>query len=224
MPKTNNKIIIAIDGPAGAGKSTVAKLIAEKLGFIYIDTGAMYRSLALKVKRLGLNLENEKKITELAEKTSINLQYHNNKLKVILDNEDVSEEIRKPYITDRVSEVAKIKEVRKIMTNLQRQFAKNNNCVLEGRDIGTVVFPNAQYKFYLDADFTERTKRRFKELKEKKEKIQIMAVEKDLSQRDRIDSTRETAPLKKAQDAVYIDSTNLSIQQVVDKISLCIKI
>jgi len=221
MPRA--KSIIAIDGPAGAGKSTIAKLVANKLKFLYIDTGAMYRALALKAKRIGADLEDSKLITEIAKKTKIKLKYKNNKLTVILDGENVSKEIRKPYVTDDVSEVAKIKEVRRIMTILQRKLAKNDNCVLEGRDIGTVVFPNARYKFFLDADFNERAKRRFVELKAKKEIIKIKDVSNNLSKRDKIDSTRKIAPLKRAEDAIYIDSTNLSIKEVTDTVLAWIK-
>lgn len=218
-----NKSIVAIDGPAGAGKSTVARLVAKKLGYFYIDTGALYRALTLKVKRLNLNLKVKNKISELAKKTDIKLKYHNNKLKVLLDNEDVTEEIRKPYISDGVSEIAKIKQVRQVMNKLQRKFARKYNSVLEGRDIGTVVFPNAQYKFYIDANFKERVKRRFKELKEKDEKIGIKSIKEDLSTRDKIDSTRKIAPLKIAKDAIYIDTTNLSIKEVVNKVISWIK-
>ncbi|MDD5005658.1 MAG: (d)CMP kinase [Candidatus Omnitrophica bacterium] len=220
----NKEIIIAIDGPAGAGKSTVAKLIAQKLGFFYIDTGALYRALTLKAKRLNLNLKDEKSISDLLKKTNIGLEYDKNNLRVTLDGEDISKEIRKPYVTDGVSDVAKIKEVREIMTTLQRKLAENNNSVLEGRDIGTVVFPNAQYKFFLDADFNERVNRRFKELEEKKENINMELVANDLSTRDKIDSTRKIAPLKKAEDAIYIDTTNLSIEEVVNKVISWIKI
>lgn len=222
--KLSEKTIVAIDGPAGAGKSTVTKLVAKKLGFLHIDTGALYRALTLKAKRLKLRLNDSKAITNLLKKTKIKMKLKKNKLKVMLDKEDVSGEIRKPYISDGVSEVAKIKQVRKIMTNLQRKLTKNSNSVLEGRDIGTVVFPKAEYKFYLDANFKERVKRRFKELKERKTKINIKAVGRNLATRDRLDSTRKIAPLKKAKDAIYVDTTNLTIQQVVNKIISWIKI
>lgn len=218
-----NKSIVAIDGPAGAGKSTVAKLVAKKLRFHYIDTGALYRALTLKVKRHTLKLSDKKNITNIMKKTNIKLLYYKNKLEVILDDEDVTEEIRKPYITDGVSEVAKIKGVRQIMTGLQRRLARNNHVVLEGRDIGTVVFPNAKWKFYLDANFKERVKRRFKELKEKNDTINKKLVEEDLSTRDRIDSTRKIAPLRKAKDAIFIDTSDLSIKEVVDRIISWIK-
>jgi cytidylate kinase len=225
-PKANQpqKIIIAIDGPAGAGKSTIAKLIAQKLGLFYIDTGALYRALTLKAKRLQLDFKKEDAIIDLLKKTNITMEYDKNNLKITLDDEDVTKEIRKPYITEGVSDIAKIKGVREIMTRLQRKLAENNSCILEGRDIGTVVFPNAQYKFFLDADFKERVQRRFKEMEGKKENINVESVEKDLSTRDKIDSTREIAPLKKADDAIYVDTTNLSIEDVVDKVSSWIKI
>ena len=221
---TRKNIIIAIDGPAGAGKSTVTKLVARKLRFLYIDTGALYRALTLKVKRLNLNLKDKKAITALMKKTDIKLIYKKNLLKVKLDNCDVTKEIRKPYITDGVSEVAKVKDVRQIMTELQRKLAKNNNSVLEGRDIGTVVFPNANFKFYLDADFRERVRRRFKELKEKNKNIKTKLVKNNLSTRDKMDSTRKIAPLKRAKDAIYIDTTDLSIKEVVDRMLSWIRI
>ncbi|MFC1645652.1 (d)CMP kinase [Candidatus Omnitrophota bacterium] len=221
--RLTNPSIVAIDGPAGAGKSTVAKLVSKRLGFLYIDTGSLYRALTLKAKRLNLDLKNNQAITNLLKKTTIALKYSKDNLVVILDNEDVSQEIRKPYITDGVSDVAKIKEVREIITNLQRKLAKDDNSVLEGRDIGTVVFPKAKYKFFLDANFKERVKRRFKELKEKNDKIDIESIENNLATRDKIDSTRKIAPLKKADDAIYIDTTNLAIDDVVNKIISWIK-
>ena len=213
---SSEKIIVAIDGPAGAGKSTVAKLLAQRLSYLYIDTGAMYRALTLKVKRNKINPSDEAAVCALMNNTAIELRYANNTLKVFLDSEDVSEEIRKPYISEGISEISKMKSVRASMTQLQRSLAKNNNCVLEGRDIGTVVFPNAQHKFYIDADFKERAFRRFKELKEKKETISLEGVEKDLSKRDTIDSTRECAPLKKAEDAIHIDTTSLTVEEVIE--------
>ncbi|MFC1709388.1 (d)CMP kinase [Candidatus Omnitrophota bacterium] len=218
-----NKSIVAIDGPAGAGKSTVAKIVAKELGFLYIDTGSLYRALTLKAKRHKLDLNDSEAIVNLLKQTCIRLKHVGDDLKVILDNEDVSEEIRSPHKTDGVSDVAKIKEVREIITNLQRDLAKDNDSVLEGRDIGTVVFPDAKYKFFLDANFKERAQRRFKELKERNEEIKIESVENNLSTRDKTDSTREIAPLKKAEDANYIDTTDLSIEQVVNKIISWIK-
>ncbi|MCX7661098.1 MAG: (d)CMP kinase [Candidatus Omnitrophica bacterium] len=212
-------MIIAIDGPAGAGKSTVAKLLAQRLGFLYMDTGAMYRAITLRVLEENINLEDTQKIIGIARKVNLELKNcENGNLHVYLDKRDVTEEIRKPKITQFVSEVSKIKEVREVALEIQRSLAKDRDCVVEGRDIGTVVFPNAEKKFFLDAEFSERVRRRYKELKEKNESITLEEIEEDLKKRDLIDSTREIAPLKKARDAVYIDTTNLSIQEVVDKI------
>lgn len=219
-----NKSIVAIDGPAGAGKSTVAKLVAQRLGFLYVDTGALYRALTLKVKRLGIDVTNTQAIIDILKKTAISLKYVNDNLIVVLDNEDVSGAIRKPHISDGVSDIAKIREVREIITELQRNLAKDASSVLEGRDIGTVVFPNAKFKFFVDANFNERVKRRFKELKERNEDVSMKSIEGDLATRDKMDSTRKIAPLKKADDAIYLDTTELSIDQVVDKVIQWIKI
>ena len=212
-------MIIAIDGPAGAGKSTVAKLIAKRLGFLYIDTGAMYRALTLKVLESKININETLKIIELASKTNIDLTNNpDGSLKVLLDGRDVTSDIRAPIITQFVSDIDKIKEVRSIMVSLQRKLGEQGNSVLDGRDIGTVVFPGADKKFYVDADFKERVNRRFKESKGLGQETTFESVAEDLSNRDRIDSTRETAPLKKADDAIYIDTTNLSIEEVVNKL------
>ncbi len=217
---TAKKPIIAIDGPAGSGKSTVAKLIAKKLGIFYIDTGAMYRALALKAKRNNISSQDESAIANLAEAVDIDLNYDplSGKLTVLLDGQDVSEEIRKPYITEEVSFIAKIKKVRDRMVTLQRKLAKDRKSILEGRDITTVVFPDAYKKFYLDASPQERIKRRYLEMKEKKIQIDEKNVKIDIERRDRIDSTREHAPLRKAEDAIYIDTTDLSIDDVVLRI------
>lgn len=211
-------MIIAIDGPAGSGKSTVAKLLAKKLGFLYLDTGAMYRALTLKILNLGIDPRNEKQVTGIAEKTKIDLvNSTNGPIQVLLDNIDVSVAIREPKVTKHVSDIAKIKEVRDIMVTLQRKMGQvKKNCILDGRDIGTVVFPQADKKFFVDASFDERVNRRFKDL----QNMNIMGVSReqvaaDLKNRDTIDSTREHAPLKKADDAVYVDTTNINIEQVV---------
>jgi len=210
-------MIIAIDGPAGAGKSTVAKILAKRLGFLYIDTGAMYRALSLKALRENIEIKDTQKIIDLASCTQISLSNNpDGSLKVLLDEEDVTELIRQPAVTQIVSEIAKIEGVRRLMWDLQRKLAKNQNSVLDGRDIGTVVFPNADKKFFLDADFKERVKRRYKELKELKQEITWEAVEEDLRNRDKIDSTRACAPLKKAEDALYVDTTHMSIEEVVE--------
>lgn len=212
--------IIAIDGPAGSGKSTVAKIIAKKLGLFYIDTGAMYRALALKANRSSIDPHDEEGIVKLAESIILELRYdpRTDKLTVFLDGQDVSEEIRKPYITEDVSFIAKIKKVREHMVALQRRLADGKKCILEGRDIATIVFPDAYKKFYLDAAPEERIKRRYMEMKEKNIPIEETSVKKDIEQRDRIDSTREHAPLRRSADAVYIDTTDIPIDEVVNMI------
>lgn len=213
------KMIIAIDGPAGAGKSTIARLAARRLDVLYIDTGAMYRALTLKAIRRGMNCQDESALTELMHKTRIELKNnHDGSIQVFLDDEDVSWAIRKPEVARYVSDVSKSAGVRKEMLGLQRQMGSKGSCILDGRDIGTVVFPEADKKFFLDADFKERGLRRYKELKEKGEDIALKEVEADLKNRDTIDSTRECAPLKQAEDAIYVDTTNMSIEEVVEYI------
>lgn len=212
-------MIVAIDGPAGAGKSTIAKIIAGKLGFFYIDTGAMYRALTLKVIENDIDIKDTKRVVEIASDLSIDLINNpDGSLKVFLDGRDVSRQIREPRITKFVSDIAKLKGVRDYMFKLQRNFGERGNCVLDGRDIGTIVFPDAKKKFYLDAHFKERVKRRHKELNGLGEDVSAQDVESDLQNRDSIDSTREVAPLKKAEDAIYIDTTNISIEEVVNKV------
>lgn len=212
-------MIIAIDGPAGAGKSTVAKLIAKELGFLYIDTGALYRALTLKVLENRIDIGDIARIIELAKNTRVELR--NNQFysqEVLVDGKDVTLKIRQPRITQFVSDIAKIKGVREVMLGLQRNSAKQGNVVLDGRDIGTVVFPNADKKFYIDAEFKERVKRRYKELNELGQNVTLKDIESDVRNRDTIDSTRQFAPLKKAEDATYIDTTDMTVKEVVDKV------
>lgn len=212
-------MIIAIDGPAGAGKSTVAKMLAQKLKFMYIDTGAMYRALTLKAIEANIDVTDEAHLIEMAHNSNINLiNNKNGLLQVFLDARDVTNLIRHPRITKLVSDIAKIKEVRQVMLKLQRRLGRQNNSVLEGRDIGTVVFPDADKKFYIDAQFTERVKRRHKELNESGQNVTRKDIDTDLRNRDLIDSSRKVAPLKKSDDAIYIDTTNISIEEVVNKI------
>lgn len=217
-------MIIAIDGPAGAGKSTVAKMLAHKLGFLYIDTGAMYRALTLKAIEQGIDIKETDAMIKLASSTGIDLMSNQDgSLKILLDGRDVSSQIRSPRITKSVSDIAKIKGVREVMLGLQRRLGERKNSVLEGRDIGTVVFPDADKKFYIDAQFPERVLRRYKELKEQDAQISMEDVTSDLRNRDTIDSTREFAPLKKAEDAIYIDTTNMTIDEVVETLLRWIK-
>jgi len=212
-------MIIAIDGPAGAGKSTIAKIIAQKLGFLYIDTGAMYRALTLKALEDKIEIKDTAALIAMARKANIDLTNNpDGSIKVMLDGNEVTKDIRQPIITRFVSDIAKIKEVRGVMLCLQRKLGEGRNAVLDGRDIGTVVFPDAEKKFYLDADLKERANRRFKELKEADQKITLKDTRDDVANRDKIDSTREHAPLKKAEDAIYIDTTDMPIEEVVDEI------
>ena len=208
-------MIIAIDGPAGAGKSTVAKILAQRLGFLYIDTGAMYRALTLEALEQNIDIRDSERLVKMAATSSIDLVSRSGNLRVLLDGRDVSKEIREPRVTKLVSDLAKIKGVREAMLKLQRALGKESDSVLEGRDIGTVVFPDAEKKFYLDAKFGERVDRRYKELKETNREVKSEEVAQDLNNRDTIDSSREFAPLKKAEDAVYIDTTSLGIEEVV---------
>lgn len=213
-------MIIAIDGPAGAGKSTVAKILAKRLGFLYIDTGAMYRALTLKALETDRDIEDAGSLIDMARDTAIDLidNPQTGSLEVILDGRDVSREIRDPRITKVVSDIAKIREIREVLLRVQRELGSRKDSVLDGRDIGTVVFPGADKKFFIDADFGERVRRRYEELKKLGQKITVENVSEDLRNRDTIDSTREFAPLKKAADAVYIDTTDMSIEEAADTI------
>ena len=217
-------IVIAIDGPAGAGKSTVAKELARRLGYAYLDTGAMYRALTLKALRKKEDLEDESALVALAKKTSIDIDRDEKKsLKVLLDGEDVTEAIRSNEVTKNTAYIARTPGVRALMVKRQREIGKAKNVVVEGRDIGTVVFPQAAKKFYLDADFKERSQRRIAELKNKGSDVSETSIASDLRERDTKDLTRAVGPLKKADDAIRIDSTNLSIEEVVAKILNLIK-
>ena len=203
-------MIIAIDGPAGSGKSTIAKLIAKDLDLVYLDTGAMYRIFTLKTLKENVEYTNLKKINELLETLDIDID----KDKFYLDKKDVSFEIRTTEVANNVSNIAVIKEVREKMVSLQREFSKSKNVIVDGRDIGTVVFPNANVKIFLIADAKERTNRRYKELKEKDKNISWDEIYKNILTRDEIDSTRKIAPLKKAEDAIEVDTTGKSIEEV----------
>lgn len=209
-------LIVAIDGPAGSGKSTIAKLIANKYNFTYIDTGAMYRMITLYLLQEKIDFENLKEIENVLN-NHINLDMKENKF--FLNNKDVSQEIREPIISENVSKVASIKIVRDNLVSLQRKIASNKNVILDGRDIGTVVFPNAQVKIFLIASVEERANRRYKEFLEKNISISYEEVLKSLKERDFIDSTRKESPLVKAKDAIELDTTNLNLQEVVDFIS-----
>ena len=212
-------MIIAIDGPAASGKSTVGRLVAKRLGYLYLDTGAMYRALTLKAIERGVDLENERALIDLARKTQIDLKVgRGGELKVFLGQRDVTHEIRAPRITNEVFYIAKVGGVRERMVNLQREIGQKKNIVIEGRDIGTVVFPQADKKFYLDAHFKERARRRYKELCQSGRSVRLENVEEELCIRDEKDRTREVGPLKTAFDAIHLDATHLTIEEVVDRI------
>lgn len=211
-------LIIAIDGPAGAGKSTVAKALAKSLKISYLDTGAMYRALTLKALREKVNLEDGSALGALAQATQIELKSSPEGLLVLLDGEDVSEEIRTPEVTNNTFYIARAPEVRALMVGWQQAIGQKESLVAEGRDIGTVVFPNATLKFYLDADFQERALRRIKELREKGKSVDEAELTKELGDRDQKDFSRKVGPLKKADDAIVIDSTGLNVEQTAEKI------
>jgi len=221
MRKAN---VIAIDGPAGSGKSTVAKEVARKLSFLYIDTGAMYRALTLKAMKKKINLQDRESLIKLSEKMRIELKNSKDSLKVYLDGKNVTNDIRTMEVTKKVKYIARIEEVRKNMAKLQRKLGlESSGAVLEGRDIGTVVFPYAKHKFYLDASFETRVKRRFDELKAKAMTASWEEVEDDVKNRDTSDMTRHAGPLKKASDAKLIDTTGFTVEQVVEKIFEIVK-
>lgn len=207
--------IVAIDGPAGSGKGTVAKRIAKKIKGVYIDTGAMFRCVALQTLNENVSLEEKDKIIKIANEIKIELRHNG---QVLLNNEDVSEKIRTENVSQYASKVSAIQEVRIRLLNLQREMAKLQDVVMEGRDIGTTVFPEADVKIYLDATPEERAKRRNLQNQEKGIKSNYEEVLEDIKARDYRDMTREFSPLKKAEDAIYIDSTKLTIDEVEEKI------
>ena len=211
-------MIIAIDGPAGSGKSTIAKLIAEDLGLVYLDTGAMYRLVTLKALNDGI-LGDLEKIIKMLDNLSIDIKENG----FYLDDTNVSEEIRKPIVSENVSDIAAIREVREKMVDLQRKFSESKNVILDGRDIGTVVFPNADVKIFLIADAKERANRRYRELVAKGENVKIEEIYENILKRDKIDSTRKESPLKKADDAIEVDTTSKNIEEVKNEILYIIK-
>jgi cytidylate kinase len=208
-------ISIAIDGPAGAGKSTVAKQVAEKLSFIYIDTGAMYRALTYKALAIGADLNNGSALESVLHETEIVLVKTEDGQSVILDGNDVSEEIRSREVTNNVSFVARQKEVRIEMVKRQQLLAESGGVVMDGRDIGTHVMPNAELKIFLIASVEERARRRYEEISLKGITADFEQLKSEIALRDKRDSERETAPLKKAEDAIELDTTSMSIEEVV---------
>ena len=210
-------MIIAIDGPAGSGKSTTAKIVAEKLGFIHINTGAMYRGIALKCIQEKINPTDMPEMDNILSQTEFKFCGKDG-ADLFMDGMNISSEITTAEVTESVSRISAISKVRKKLVEYQREMADGIDVVLEGRDIGTVVFPNADHKFFLIADIHERAKRRMQQMEAKGEIVSLSTLTAALEERDRIDSTREHSPLKKAEDAVEIDTTGLSIEEQVNRI------
>lgn len=212
-------MVVAIDGPCGSGKGTIAKILSEKLNLVNIDTGATYRCLALKTLENNIELKDEKRIIELSE--TLNVEFKDGK--VYLDGQDVSKKIREKEVTQIVSPISSIIEVRKNMVELQRKMASTYDVILEGRDITTVVFPNAEYKFYLDATLEERVNRRIKQNKEMNIDMSEEEIRKNISERDYNDMHKPVGALKRTEEQIYIDSTNMTIDEVVEKMINIIK-
>lgn len=207
-------MIIAIDGPSGAGKSTLAKRLAKELGFIYLDTGGMYRALALKVLREGVDLADDARLAELVTSTDIDLQEYGGRLEVLLDGRDVATEIRTPEVSQMASKVSAVKIVRERMLELQRAMGRRGSVVAEGRDIGTVIFPEAEVKIFLDASARERARRRYEELRAAGRAVDFDATLQEMEERDKRDSERDLAPLRQARDAILIDSSSAGADAV----------
>lgn len=215
-------ISIAIDGPSGAGKSTIAKAVSKKLGFIYVDTGALYRSIGLYVLNKGKDTANREEVAALLPEISVKIRYVDGAQHVYLNEKDVSDDIRRPPVSMAASNVSAHPEVREFLLNLQRQFAEENNVVMDGRDIGTVVLPNADIKIFLTASSEERARRRYNELIEKGEQVEFDKIHEEIKQRDYNDSHRAIAPLKQADDAILVDTTECTLEESIDKLETVI--
>ncbi|MBQ8924235.1 MAG: (d)CMP kinase [Lachnospiraceae bacterium] len=210
---------IAIDGPAGAGKSTIAKLVADKKGFIYVDTGAMYRSIALYIIENNINSDDELDIKNACENIDIKLKHEDGVQHIYLNERDVSTDIRREEVGNMASKAAAKKVVRDKLLNLQRDIAASNDVIMDGRDIGTFVLPNAELKIYLTASVMTRAKRRFDQLVEKGESLDIDKIAEDIEKRDYQDMHRDIAPLKQADDAILLDTSDMTVEEVINKIS-----
>ncbi len=207
---------IAIDGPAGAGKSTIAKTASKELGFIYVDTGALYRAVGLNALRLGKDTKSEAEVVPTLQGLDVSLRFVNGEQRIFLMDEDVSAAIRQNEVSMAASNVSAIPKVREFLFDLQRNIAKNNNCIMDGRDIGTVVLPDAQIKIYLTASAEARADRRYKELVEKGQDVNYGDILNEIELRDYQDTHREIAPLKKADDAVLVDTTKLNLEESIE--------
>jgi len=212
---------IAIDGPAGAGKSTVAKKVAEQLGFVYLDTGAMYRAVAFEAMQAGVDVQDEAQMKALLQK--IELSFSKDGKQIFCNGDNISEQIRLPEVSSRVSTVAAIPQVREAMAEQQRQIAQSCNVVMDGRDIGTVILPNAQVKIFMTASLEMRTKRRLEELRQKGIDADYESLYQEIAERDEKDRNREVAPLKMADDAILLDTTDYNIDSVVKNVLLIIE-
>jgi cytidylate kinase len=215
------KLLITIDGPAGAGKTTVSRALADRLGYRYIDTGALYRGVAYEVKKQGINPESETELADLCRRLQLSCKAEPQGLRLYSDQTDISDHIRTPEISMLASAVSAVAVVRAYLLDVQREIGLRKEAVFEGRDMGTVVFPQADVKFFLNASLATRALRRYQEL-EPESAQSLERVEKDMQRRDTNDSTRSLAPLKPADDAIVIDSTDLSIEEVVDQMMACI--
>ena len=212
-------MVITIDGAAGVGKTTTAKKLARKLGFGYLDTGAMYRAVTYFFIQHQVDIESKNMVISSLDTLNLDVRFPIDRpTKIVLDGEDISEDIRKKVVTNRVSQVSAIKDVRKKMVKMQKEIVSNGNFVVEGRDIGTVVFPNAEHKFFLVANYNIRAKRRLKDFHNVNEKLDLSDIKNDLIRRDERDKNRKLSPLKKAEDAVVIDTSNCSIDEQVESI------
>ncbi|MGN6713661.1 (d)CMP kinase [Anaerocolumna jejuensis] len=218
MQREQKYYSIAIDGPAGAGKSTIAKLVAKELQFIYVDTGAMYRAIGLLAVKEGIGMQEEEALGALARKADINLKYENGRQQIYLNGENVTDDIRTEEAGKMASAVGKVKAVREKMVDLQKKIAESDHVIMDGRDIGTVVLPLADLKVYLTADARVRAERRFKELTGKGISCNIEEIEKDIVARDYQDMNREASPLKQAEDAVALDCSYMTIEEVAASI------
>ncbi len=223
MQRNGRKPVVAIDGPAGAGKSTVARQVSKDLGYIYIDTGAMYRAITLKALRQGISMEDEQALTKLARETDVKISHVDHTQIICMDGEDVTAEIRSPKVSRNVSLVAKVPGVRLEMVRLQRELAKAGGVIMDGRDIGSYVLPDADCKIFLTASAAERARRRAGDLTTAGYEVNMAQLEQEIAMRDQIDSTREMAPLVQTEDAILIDSSDMSFDEVVEKIKQCIE-